>query len=47
MVLSLSRTVFFRLACPGMMNVLAMYLRQSKRFYTGERYTIIATPTSQ
>lgn len=26
MVLSLRRTVFFLLACPGMMNVLAMYL---------------------
>lgn len=26
MVLSLRRTVFFLLACPGMMKVLAMYL---------------------
>lgn len=26
MVLSLSRTVFFLFACPGMMNVRAMYL---------------------
>ena len=30
MVLSFRRTVFFLLACPGMMNVLAMYLASGK-----------------